>query len=163
MVFWYSYRSLILVLFSVLLDMLSLDVLTFTVLYSYTPEFLNPKGWRVGDKCHIEQSATPHTWWGPPLSICATSRYPHRVLFASVTRNAYGIELSATRSKVPHHTHGGGHLLVSVRATSRYSLPYLWLPTFLIQYLTRNNHNVKNVGYLVSPSFGYWYSYIRSK
>jgi len=74
MVFWYSYRSLILVLFSVLLDMLSLDVLTFTVLYSYTPEFLNPKGWRVGDKCHIEQS--DHTRGGghllvsvPPLGI----------------------------------------------------------------------------------------------
>ena len=53
-----------------------------------------------GAKCHVEQSATPHTWWGPPLeSTGATSR----VLFPS--------EQSATWSKVPHHTHGGGHLL----------------------------------------------------
>jgi len=20
-----------------------------------------------GNKCHTDQSATPHTWWGPPL------------------------------------------------------------------------------------------------
>ena len=32
--------------------------------------------WRFlkGTKCHTEQSATPHTWWGPPLeSVGATS------------------------------------------------------------------------------------------
>jgi len=28
-----------------------------------------------GTKCHTEQSATPHTWWGPPLeSVGVTSR-----------------------------------------------------------------------------------------
>ena len=32
-----------------------------------------------GTKCHTEQSATPHTWWGPPLeSVGATSRIPLR-------------------------------------------------------------------------------------
>ena len=32
-----------------------------------------------GTKCHTEQSATPQTWWGPPLeSVGATSRIPHR-------------------------------------------------------------------------------------
>jgi len=60
-------------------------------------------------KCHIKQSATPHMWWGLPLGIRgATSRYPHSVLFAPVTRNAYGMELSVTRSKMPYHTRGGG-------------------------------------------------------
>ena len=52
-----------------------------------------------GDKCRTEQSATPHTWWGPPLeSVGATSRI-------------HSPEQSATQSKVPHHTRGGGHLL----------------------------------------------------
>jgi len=35
-----------------------------------------------GTKCHTEQNATPHTWWGPPFeSVGATSRIhsPHRV------------------------------------------------------------------------------------
>jgi len=28
-----------------------------------------------GTKCHMEQSATPYTWWGPPLeSVRATTR-----------------------------------------------------------------------------------------
>ena len=34
-----------------------------------------------GTKCHTEQSATSHSWWGPPLeSVGATSRIhsPHR-------------------------------------------------------------------------------------
>jgi len=53
-----------------------------------------------GTKCHTEQSATPYKWWGPPLeSVGATSRIiPH-------------IEQSATQSKVPYHTRGGGHVL----------------------------------------------------
>jgi len=46
-----------------------------------------------GTKCHTEQSATPHTWWGPPLESI-----PHT-------------EQSVTWRKVPHHTRGGGHLL----------------------------------------------------
>jgi len=52
--------------------------------YSCTPEFLNSEGWRV--------------------------------------------ELSATWSKVPHHKRGGGHLLVSMGATSRYPHLVLFAP-----------------------------------
>jgi len=36
-----------------------------------------------GTKCHTEQSATPHTWRGPPLeSVGATSRIPYRRVLA---------------------------------------------------------------------------------
>ena len=47
-----------------------------------------------GTKCHTEQSATSHTWWGPPLeTVGATSRIhsPHRAKC--------------------HTTRGAGHLL----------------------------------------------------
>jgi len=52
-----------------------------------------------GTKCHTEQSATSHTWWGPPLeSVGATSRI-HPL------RTKCHTEQSATSSN------GGGHLL----------------------------------------------------
>ena len=36
-----------------------------------------------GTKCHTELSATPQTWWGPPLeSVGATSRILHRGVLA---------------------------------------------------------------------------------
>ena len=53
-----------------------------------------------GTMCHMKRSATPYTWWGPPLkSVGATSRIysPHRA--------------KCHTEKVPHHTRGGGHLL----------------------------------------------------
>ena len=51
-----------------------------------------------------------HTRGGAHLLVFvgATSRYPHRVLFAPDTRNAYDMELSATQSKVSHHARGRG-------------------------------------------------------
>jgi len=100
---------------------------------SHVPEF---RGMASGVKCHTEQSATPYTCGGHLLvSVGATTRYPHCVLFAPVTQNAYDVELSATRSKVSHHTHGGpaldireGHLYVSTTA-SVVSLPF-WSSTW---------------------------------
>ena len=89
-----------------------------------------------GTKCHTEQSATPYTWWGPPLeSVGATSRiyFPHRAkchtthvvgatswIHGGHLLNLWGYllnqpsEQSATWSKVPHHTRGGGPPLESV-------------------------------------------------
>ena len=49
-----------------------------------------------GTKCHTEQSATPHTWWGHLLNLWGPplESIPHT-------------EQSAIWSKVPHHTRGG--------------------------------------------------------
>jgi len=89
--------------------------------------YRNPEGWRV--KLSATRSKVPHHTRGRGhllVSMGATSRYPHRVLFAPITHNAYGMELSVTQSKISHHTHGGGYLLVSAGATSRYPLPRPW-------------------------------------
>jgi len=47
------------------------------------------------------------------------------------------VALSATRSKVSHQTCGGGHLLVSVGATSRYLHRVLFAP------ITRNAYGME--------------------
>jgi len=49
-----------------------------------------------GTKCHTDQSATPHTWWGPPLESVGAplESIPHT-------------EQSATRTKVSRHIRGG--------------------------------------------------------
>ena len=53
-----------------------------------------------GTKCHTEQSTAPHTWRGPPLESVGPplESIPHT-------------DQRATRTKVPRHTRGGGHLL----------------------------------------------------
>ena len=53
-----------------------------------------------GTKCHTEQSATSHTWWGPPLeSVGATSRiYPLRTkchMEQSATHTRWGPPLES--------------------------------------------------------------------
>ena len=68
---------------------LVIDIVTDQTQYSY---YLNSRythnraGIRhmvCGIKFHTEQSATPHTWWGPPLeSVVATSRIPHHGMLA---------------------------------------------------------------------------------
>ena len=110
-----------------------------------TSHVREPRGMASGAKCHTEQSATPQ---GHLLvSVGATSRYPHRVLFALVTHNAYSMEISATKSKMSHHTRGGDHLLVSVGATLDIHYRVRGFPSLMIQHLTRNNNNIKNVGF----------------
>jgi len=62
-------------------------------------------------------SITPHTWWRVPLNSNTSgvrmTRVPYTIMLAF---GGSKMELSATRSKVPHHTRSGGHLLISVGA-----------------------------------------------
>ena len=57
-------------------------------------------------------SITPHTWCRAPLDsdmpgVGMTRMYPMIILVSGESK----MELSATQSKVSHHSRGGGHLL----------------------------------------------------
>ena len=90
--------------------------------------------WRILNetKCHTEQSATPHTWWGHLLNLWGPplESIPHTEQSAIQSKVSHHTRGGATswicgatswicgatswinpQSKVPHHTRGGGHLL----------------------------------------------------